>query len=268
MGLIVIVGSFRAARRLVLLRPVRFSRHTLGRFMIRCLANNVSNTVLIDAQGARLAYSPYGTCFGRARLEPAFNGELKELPGGDYLLGSKRMYRPAAFRFAMPDHRSPFQEGGLNAYAYCLADPVNRADPGGEVSVFILARQIVWWGTRIKAMIAGVKGIQRVKEVAKWGKYVGSGLARLGVPGAATLAEMSAYTALAVKGAQTGRGLWKTLSDLRPRMAIGAVTPTVRRSSTSRVETGFAGSLGLMITDIDVDNSAFSPYVGDLLPMR
>lgn len=236
--------------------------------MIRHLATHVSNTVLIDNPGARRVYSPYGTHVGRARSEPAFNGELKEAPGGDYLLGSKRMYRPDVSRFVMPDQRSPFGEGGLNAYAYCFADPVNRADPGGEVSVFILAKHIVWWGTRIKATIAGMKGIQRVKEVAKWGKYVGGGLARLGVPGAATLAEMSTYTVLAVKGAQAGKGLWKAVNDLRPRMAVGPATLTVRRSSTSRVETGFAGSLGLMVTDTDVDNSAFSPYVGDLLPMR
>ncbi|KPZ22499.1 RHS repeat-associated core domain-containing protein, partial [Pseudomonas syringae group genomosp. 3] len=31
-----------------------------------------------------------------------------------------------------PDSLSPFGKGGLNAYAYCAGDPVNRSDPSGH----------------------------------------------------------------------------------------------------------------------------------------
>jgi len=39
-------------------------------------------------------------------------------------------------RFNSPDSLSPFGDGGLNGYAYCVGDPVNRSDPTGHFSVF------------------------------------------------------------------------------------------------------------------------------------
>lgn len=35
-------------------------------------------------------------------------------------------------RFHSPDSWSPFGGGGLNAYMYCMGDPVNRVDPTGH----------------------------------------------------------------------------------------------------------------------------------------
>ncbi|WP_397457346.1 RHS repeat-associated core domain-containing protein, partial [Pseudomonas versuta] len=35
-------------------------------------------------------------------------------------------------RFHSRDSLSPFGEGGLNGYAYCAGDPVNRIDPSGH----------------------------------------------------------------------------------------------------------------------------------------
>ncbi|MFC9753074.1 RHS repeat-associated core domain-containing protein [Streptomyces sp. NPDC056921] len=35
-------------------------------------------------------------------------------------------------RFHSPDSLSPFGDAGLNAYAYCLGDPINRVDPTGH----------------------------------------------------------------------------------------------------------------------------------------
>jgi len=62
----------------------------------------------------------------------SFAGQLLE-PEGWYLLGNGyRAYNPQLRRFQGPDSLSPFDGGGLNAYAYCEADPVNRHDPSGH----------------------------------------------------------------------------------------------------------------------------------------
>ncbi|WP_434706426.1 RHS repeat-associated core domain-containing protein [Pseudomonas sp. Z1-12] len=46
---------------------------------------------------------------------------------GHYLLGNGyRAFNPGLMRFNSPDSLSPFGEGGLNAYAYSVGDPVNR----------------------------------------------------------------------------------------------------------------------------------------------
>uniref|UniRef100_UPI00214AE743 RHS repeat-associated core domain-containing protein n=1 Tax=Pseudomonas sp. UMAB-08 TaxID=1365375 RepID=UPI00214AE743 len=61
------------------------------------------------------------------------NGEPPDPVTGHYLLGNGyRAFNPALMRFNSPDSVSPFGEGGLNGYAYCGGDPVNRADPTGH----------------------------------------------------------------------------------------------------------------------------------------
>lgn len=77
--------------------------------------------------------------YGHARLEaghppsPRFNGELLEPHIVSYLLGSYRLYNPLLQRFVRPDALSPFGAGGINAYAYCLGDPVNYSDSTGKL---------------------------------------------------------------------------------------------------------------------------------------
>ncbi|SNS02031.1 RHS repeat-associated core domain-containing protein [Pseudomonas japonica] len=73
---------------------------------------------------------------------PGFNGEWPESPTGHYLLGhGYRAYNPMVMRFNSPDSESPFRRGGLNAYGYCLGDPVNLTDPDGHAPFFrLLAR--------------------------------------------------------------------------------------------------------------------------------
>jgi RHS repeat-associated protein len=68
-----------------------------------------------------------------------FNGERKDPVTGMYLLGNGyRAYNPAMARFNAPDSASPFGGGGVNAYAYCLGDPVNRTDPSGHFALMSL----------------------------------------------------------------------------------------------------------------------------------
>lgn len=63
---------------------------------------------------------------------------------GHYLLGNGyRAYNPVLMRFNRPDNLNPFGEGGLNAYAYCAGDPVNRSDPTGHI---FLARRMLGIG--------------------------------------------------------------------------------------------------------------------------
>lgn len=64
-----------------------------------------------------------------------FNGErLDPISGTTHLGNGYRAYNPVLMRFNCPDGWSPFGRGGINPYAYCAGDPVNRADPTGHHS--------------------------------------------------------------------------------------------------------------------------------------
>jgi RHS repeat-associated protein len=95
--------------------------------------------VLTEVAGSKLnpiAYSVYGKQSGRQEINGrlGFNGELRETRLGWYLLGNGyRAYSPVLMRFHSPDSWSPFGKGGLNAYMYCVGDPVNFSDPTGHI---------------------------------------------------------------------------------------------------------------------------------------
>ncbi len=85
-----------------------------------------------------LAYTPYGhhPVESDQTFVPGFNGEPCDPVTGHYLLGNGyRAFNPVLMRFNSPDSLSPFDEGGLNAYAYCQGDPVNFDDPTGHINV-------------------------------------------------------------------------------------------------------------------------------------
>lgn len=94
-----------------------------------------------------IAYTPYGYSLPRDGNESnltAFNGELLDKTASGYLLGSYRLYKPELMRFIKPDNYAPFAIGGINAYAYCAGDPINRADQIGHFWNSITQR----WKTR------------------------------------------------------------------------------------------------------------------------
>ncbi|WP_409521262.1 MULTISPECIES: RHS repeat-associated core domain-containing protein [unclassified Pseudomonas] len=82
-----------------------------------------------------VAYTAYGFSAPQQGLASSlgFNGERLNLPAAGYLLGNGyRLYNPQLMRFLTNDNLSPFGRGGLNAYAYCAGDPVNKIDPSGH----------------------------------------------------------------------------------------------------------------------------------------
>ncbi|MBC3488855.1 RHS repeat-associated core domain-containing protein [Pseudomonas kermanshahensis] len=82
------------------------------------------------------SYTAWGAVCGvvsGSRL--AFCGEYRDALAGHYLLGNgRRAYNPALMRFNSADTLSPFGRGGINTYAYCLNDPINRVDRNGAFS--------------------------------------------------------------------------------------------------------------------------------------
>lgn len=104
---------------------------------VRLLACDWANTVTgrTTAEGTTtFAHTPFGHRSPETDEDDGagFNGQHHERHGG-YLLGhGYRGYRPTLGRFNAPDSYSPFGSGGLNCYAYCRGEPVNRSDPSGH----------------------------------------------------------------------------------------------------------------------------------------
>ncbi|MDC9592525.1 RHS repeat-associated core domain-containing protein [Xenorhabdus sp. IM139775] len=105
------------------------------------LGTDNHGSVLVNQHGdgteTRYRYSPYGQQDPAEQGAdiPAYNGErLDPLAGGYHLGNGYRAYNPVLMRFNAPDSESPFGAGGINAYAYCLGDPINRMDPTGHMS--------------------------------------------------------------------------------------------------------------------------------------
>lgn len=98
------------------------------------LKRSVLNALQLDLKQS-VSYSVYGHRHLDSGLFSlsGFNGQRPEPVTGHYLLGNGyRAFNPLLMRFNSPDNLSPFEKGGLNAYAYCAADPVNRSDATGH----------------------------------------------------------------------------------------------------------------------------------------
>jgi RHS repeat-associated protein len=97
---------------------------------------------LLDAKRPHaFAYMPYGYCFAGSGLLSllsllGFNGERVDPVTGRYLLGNGyRAFSPELMCFTSPDSLSPFGDGEVNAYAYCLRNPVSLCDPTGHFTI-------------------------------------------------------------------------------------------------------------------------------------
>lgn len=118
------------------------SRHTI------LLASSKSQSILAEVsrgEASAVSYSAYGHLLSDHLLSTrlGFNGELREPHTGWYMLGNGyRAYNPVLMRFHSPDKLSPFGAGGLNAYMYCVGDPINYRDPTGRIALPIFFSQL------------------------------------------------------------------------------------------------------------------------------
>ncbi|MDI9779804.1 RHS repeat-associated core domain-containing protein [Pseudomonas putida] len=85
------------------------------------------------------AYTPYGyIAVNHNEGAIRFTGQWFEPVAGGYMLGNGyRLYSPSLMRLLSQDFHSPFGSGGLNAYAYCNGDSVNKVDPSGHSGRFL-----------------------------------------------------------------------------------------------------------------------------------
>ena len=91
----------------------------------------------------RRSYSPYGYAGEHDDwLTVAFNGNSRDRLGLDHLGIGRRVYSCSLMRFLSADNLSPFSDGGINAYAYCIGDPVNYSDPSGAMRRFMVQSRV------------------------------------------------------------------------------------------------------------------------------
>ncbi|MDE9437872.1 type IV secretion protein Rhs [Xenorhabdus bovienii] len=123
-------------------RLIKLGHHCLGmsdRGTLTLTASDQQDSLLWshrtgEDDGSLHSWSPYGNGEAPALL-PGFNGERQDPVSGTYHLGNGyRAYNPVLMRFNCPDSLSPFGAGGVNSYAYCAGDPINRTDPSGHIS--------------------------------------------------------------------------------------------------------------------------------------
>ena len=97
------------------------------------LNTDLQHSVLGVLSWGPRAYSPYGFLNGSLGSGLAFCGQYQDPLTHNYLLGNgHRSYSPRLMRFSTPDSLSPFSKGGINGYAYCGGDPINRHDSTGR----------------------------------------------------------------------------------------------------------------------------------------
>jgi len=104
-----------------------------------------------------LVYTPYGHQAPEGGLLSmlGFNGERPDPVTGHYVLGNGyRAFNPVLMRFNCPDSWSPFGNGGLNPYAYCVGDPINYSDPTGHSIFTKLMNNLTRWAGNAAAILS------------------------------------------------------------------------------------------------------------------
>lgn len=129
-------------------------------------------------QPVQLSYTPHGYRPAVDKSPLGFTGQLLDPVSGAYALGNGyRFFAPSLMRFRSPDNRSPFAEGGINAYAYCAGDPVNRRDPSGRAPAPPIPHKPVGAVLRpgVKGFTASItgRGVLNTVKAAKFSRAEG-----------------------------------------------------------------------------------------------
>ncbi|MGF1681873.1 RHS repeat-associated core domain-containing protein [Photobacterium minamisatsumaniensis] len=129
-----------------------------------------------------------------------FNGQRKDPVTGGYHLGNGyRMYNPRIMRFNAADNMSPFGKGGINSYAYCLGDPINKSDPSGHFAIMSLIIGAIVGAVAGAAVSAAAEGIRAAVTGTKFdAKQIGIGAALGFLSGGFGAAAVGAKTSVKV----------------------------------------------------------------------
>ncbi|AZC70787.1 RHS repeat-associated core domain-containing protein [Pseudomonas chlororaphis] len=185
-----------------------------------------------------IAYAPYGsTRFSPSDAPlPGFNGErIDPITGVSHLGNGYRAYNPVLMRFNCPDSYSPFGAGGVNAYAYCGGDPINRADPSGHMSwqagvgiglsVLSIIAAIFTCGTSIAAAGGVMAAIRNARRISLIAGAAGVAADATGIASAAT-EESNPHASEALGWASFGLGI----ASLGANVADGVHQRSLKRS--------------------------------------
>lgn len=205
--------------------------------------SSVLNTVTTE-QHLGMVYTPYGhrDVVDAVPGLPGFNGEQPDPMTGHYLLGNGyRAYNPVLMRFNSPDSLSPFGEGGLNPYAYCIGDPINNRDPTGHKADRNQILGFVWLGLGFAGAALGLySAVPAMKAVTKTLK---SGAA---IPTAPMLTAVGATAQVVASTAFTTRQIIAAVNPdspaLEPLMwvAVAAGIPSLGLRTSAQVVTKVA----------------------------
>lgn len=130
--------------------------------------------VVSGGQHQTQVYTAYGYHAPNSGLHSllGFAGERCDPVTGHYLLGNGyRAFNPVLMRFNSPDSLSPFDRGGLNAYAYCQGDPLSFRDPTGHIRV--VPPSLLFRGVKVGPLKVALKRLKS-KTPVSW-KAVSSG---------------------------------------------------------------------------------------------
>ncbi|MDY6141670.1 MAG: RHS repeat-associated core domain-containing protein [Bacilli bacterium] len=152
-------------------------------YYIRDALGNILGIINQNGQiVVQYSYTAYGVCSisGNTSLGNEnpfrYKGYYYDVETSLYYLNT-RYYDPEIGRFISPDsveYLNPQSINGLNLYAYCFNDPINYADPSGNLPFFILTAII---GAVIGVGItAAVDYIPDKEFDLHWGWYVGAGV--------------------------------------------------------------------------------------------
>ncbi|VVP36842.1 hypothetical protein PS838_04634 [Pseudomonas fluorescens] len=194
-------------------------KHQTGTVETRLLVTDQQRSVLnvLDMlQPNPFVYSAYGHRPPESGLLSllGFNGERSDSLTGYYLLGNGyRAFNPVLMRFNSPDSWSPFGAGGVNSYAYCSGDPVNRNDPSGHTG------KLLWAAMRNNLKFLLGRGEQQTRLVRQSTKFLKQSTANSAIKRSAADAFQGVIKEVPVqKVAPTPRALTLAPPPTRPRI--------------------------------------------------